>query len=1247
MKKTQAILVILIIPFFSFLLMTSPEKTYAGTSTPTPTPIPLFKRVIPPTPPPPPKTPLRFKELSLEEGLSQSVVTAILQDRFGFLWVGTQDGLNRYDGHSFTIFRPDPDSPNTINDRWISYLYEDSQGYLWVGTVQGGLNRYNPESGTFTHYISDTKTPNSLSSNRIKTILEDSRGDFWVGTDDGLNRLNLETGEFEHFKDENNLASSLSGNDITVLYEDSRNMLWVGTSKGGINRFNTADSTFTNYNFHPWNTLGHNHIHDIIEDASGNLWVATDQGLNLFNPKTGGFTRYEYQDNNPASLASNIITNLNLDSSGILWVGTDKGLERFQPETNDFFHSQHNSSNRASLSENHITEIYEDREGILWIGTLGGGINKYNHEENKFNYYHANSGEFYSLSSNVIFPIHADIYGRIWIGTSGGGLNRFDPALEKFTHYRHDPEDSNSLASDNISALFFDRDGTLWVGSNRGLSSLKAGTDKFTHYKHDEETSQSLAGDQVYSILEDSQRRLWIGTNHGVDIFNPSEKSFTHYKFNSEQEDSLSDTNVSSIYEDKYGTLWFGTYFSGLNRYNSEEGSFTSYKANPDDANSLTHNLIMAIYEDSSGRLWIATGGGGLNLYNREEDNFSHYTEKDGLPNGFIYGILEDEKGNIWLSTNFGISRFNPEEKSFRNYTASDGLQSNEFNMNAYAKDKKGNLYFGGINGLNVFNPAEIKDGTYKAPVIFTNFMQIGEIVSDQPQVELIREIELPWEDNDFSFEFVTLSYAQPSRNEHAYMLENYDADWNYIGTRRDGRYTNLPGGTYTLRIKGSNGDGIWSESDQSIQITIIPPYWQTWTFRILALIALLGIATIAYQMRVRNIHKQNQKLEKTVQERTGDLQKRTEEIEALYSGNEKIIRSVTRENIFEAIVDVAVNILHADRSVVFIWSEERQQIEPRVSYGFAQETLDVLAFVRGEGLIGHVLETGDAVVISEVDLTTLKPKIRSAIAKEGIRSFVHIPIQVDEEIIGIFNIGFTRHQIITEDTVRLFTALVQRAALSIENRQLFEQTKEVAIIEERNRVARELHDSAKQKAFAALAQLGAAKGMLKKAPEKSEVHVNEAENLVYDVLQELTFLIQEMYPMALKEKGLEIMLREYVFEWKNRNKITVKLKVENLQRVSLEVEQAIYRMIQEALANIARHSQAEKVLLYLLYNHENITVKVQDDGQGFTAEKSSNGMGLRTITERAEEIGGQAFIESEEGNGTTVLIKLPLNKNN
>jgi len=442
----------------------------------------------------------------------------------------------------------------------------------------------------------------------------------------------------------------------------------------------------------------------------------------------------------------------------------------------------------------------------------------------------------------------------------------------------------------------------------------------------------------------------------------------------------------------------------------------------------------------------------------------------------------------------------------------------------------------------------------------------------------------------------------------------------------------------------GTNNDGIWNEGLQTVKITVIPPYWQTWTFRILMALSVIALGIVFYGLRVRSIQNQNLQLEHTVQDRTKALQKRNEEMEALYSGDEKIIRALTLDQVFHAIVNVAVNMLHADRSVVFTLDEKRTCVEPRVSHGFMEETLEVLHFTREEGFVRQVLETENTVEVHHLNSEDLRPEVEAAIEAEGILSLVNLPIIVNNEIIGIFNVSFTHPNAITDDTVRLFTALVRRAALSIENMELFEQTKELAVIEERNRVARDLHDSAKQKAFAALAQLGTVSGILNRDPSNAQFHLNEAENLVYEVIQELTFLIQEMYPMALKEKGLATTLREYVFEWENRTGITINLYIENPKRMKLETEQAIYRIIQESLANVARHSQAVLVNVSLVFDAETVQVIVSDDGVGFDVVHKAIGMGLRTIKERAESVGGEASIMSTLGEGTKVVITIPFN---
>ncbi len=1025
---------------------------------------------------------LRFESLGLEDGLSQSTVLALLQDQFGFLWIGTEDGLNRYNGYAFKVFRPDLNNPDSISDRWITSLFEDSQGYLWIGTRQGGLNRYDPATGKFTFYLHSADDPGSISSNYVTAIVENKKGELWVGTNYGLNLLDRQTGKFQRFNSDPDLPTTISSNLISALYEDSRGILWIGTDDGRLNRFNSATKNFISYVYDPKNypTVKGKSIKSILEDHNGDLWIASFDGLQQFIPSESSFTTYKHAKTQPSSLISNTILSLYMDHSGTLWIGTNEGLDRFNPKTSSFVHYRNDPSDRTSLSNNIILSIQEDRGGVLWIGTFGGGLNKFNKGQRKFAYYHHEPGNPNSLSANHVFPIFSDTSGHIWIGTYGGGLNRFNPRLGLFTHYMHDPGNPLSLPSNDIYSVYVDETGTLWVGTAEALSRRNPSSANFTHYTNNPANPASLAGGPVQVIFRDSKGLLWVGTANGLDLLDPSTGKFTHYQNNLTNPQTISSNAITAIYEDRDGVLWVGTFDNGLNRFNRDSGTFVRYERNREDPQSLSDDSVTAIYQDQERILWVATAGGGLNRYQPETNTFKHYTEKDGLPNNVIYGILEDEDGQLWLSTNYGLSRFDPEKETFRNYTDSDGLQSNEFNMGAYAKGFDGKMYFGGIDGLNSFLPSEVKDNTYAPPVVLTSFTPGGQPDAALPQAEVLNQVTLAWPDNNFAFEITSLSFAEPGRNQFAYKLEGFDKDWNYVGASREGRYTNLAGGDYTLRFMGTNNDGVWSESDQTVQITVVPPFWETWAFRISITVTVLALGLLAYSLRVHSIQSRNLQLELTVREHTSALRKRTEELEALYSGDEKIIRAITLNQVFEAIVAVAVNMLHADRAAVFVWDEKQTQVVPHVSHGFKAELLKVLHFEKGEGMIGKVLETGIPLIMAEVDPEPLRPDVRAAIVAEGIHSLLNLPIRVNDQIIGVFNVGFTSPGAITEDTARLYIALVQRAALSVENMQLFEQTKELAVIEERNRVARDLHDSAKQKAFAALAQLGAVSGILK-----------------------------------------------------------------------------------------------------------------------------------------------------------------------
>lgn len=1208
---------------------------------------------------------LRFDHLGIEQGLSQSSVYVSFQDSRGFLWFGTQDGLNRYDGYSFKVFKPDLDVPESLSDRWVTSIVEDATGQLWVGTLHGGLNRYDPFTESFTHFTHDPQNPNSLNNNHVNMLYYDRQGNLWIGTPDGLDRYDPTLNGFAHYLATASEPENMNKNKITAMWQDKRGDYWLGTSGSGLKKFDPQNNTFTaSYQSNPENpgTLSLDYVTALAEDSNSILWVGTRNGLNRFDPSTGHFDRFLRQEeglpgpqpddtaeteNNAAqntinSLTSNVIRTLLFDSTGNLWVGTANGLNRFKQGLG-FVQYFNDPAFSRSLSENKVISLYEDRSGILWIGTEGGGVNIYDRQRDLFAYYRHDPNNSNSLPDNLIFPIFVDSQGYAWLGTQGNGLSRYSRLNNQFVNFSHDPRDPTSLGSNDVSAIYEDRTGTLWVGTYDGLSRFDRATSTFTRFRRDPKEPRSLSSNIIYDLFVDSQDRLWVGTSAGLDRFNPATNQFIHYTHRAADEHSLSSGTVSAIAEDRQGQLWVGTFDNGLNRFDPSTGLFTHYQYDPQSRTSLTNNAILSIYQDSKGRLWIGTLGGGLNLYDFETDTFSSYIEKDGLANGVVYGILEDESGDLWLSTNFGLSRFDPETEVFRNFDVGDGLQSNEFNSNAFASGRFGEFYFGGVNGLTVFEPEMITDNPYTPPVVLTSLSEDDQPLAIASSVATLQAITLKWPQNSLEFDFAALGFSEPEKNQYAYLLENFDTNWHFIGTKRSGRYTNLPGGEYTLLLKAANSDGVWSETPTRIAVTVIPPFWQTNWFRGLLFVTVLVVAAGGFRLRTRAIQERNRALETLVTQRTQALEERSQEMAALYQADERILRNVSLNQVYQTLVDVAVDMLHADRSVVFAWDEKQTRVLPRVSHGYAPETLKVMEFGKGEGNVGKVLATGKPIIARELDEDSMRPDVRAAIVAEGIRSFMHLPIIVDHKVVAVFNVAFTGPIHASEDTVRVFSALVNRAAISIANMELFEQTKDLAVMEERNRLARDLHDSAKQKAFAALAQLGTARGVLNGNGHLVSPHLNEAENLVADVIQELTFLVQEIYPIALQEKGLATTLREYIYEWENRNDAKVNFSARNERRLSLEIEQALYRVTQEALANVARHSQARRVDLALVYNGDSMQLSLSDDGQGFDMNNGkANGMGLRSIRERISSIRGTVQIQSAPGRGTRLIVQVP-----
>jgi DNA-binding NtrC family response regulator/ligand-binding sensor domain-containing protein len=869
---------------------------------------------------------MRFEHISVEQGLSQNIINCMLQDHKGFMWFGTMDGLIKYDGYSFIVYKHEALNPNSLSDNLVWSILESHDGEratLWIGT-SGGLNKFDRENEQFTHFVHDPKDPHSLSHNVVTAIYEDSatRNTLWIGTDGGgLNKFDREKEQFTHFVHDPKNPHSLSHNSVYAICEDSASPhsagLWIGTNGGGLDKFDRENEQFTHFVHDPKNPhgLSHNEITSIYEDPAlpNTLWIGTyGGGLNRFDCEKKQFTRFVHDLNNRHSLGHSEVKAIYKDHAGALWIGTNGGgLNKLVPNPasnrgegsdrhqNQFVHFVHDSNNPHSLSDNRVLSIYEDRSGVLWIGTGDNGLNKlvlspaYNGGEGAdrnykhFTHFSNDPKNPHSLSNNNVMSICEDSSplrgtGRntLWIGGSGG-LNKFDRENGQFTHFVHDPKNPHSLGNDKVMSIYEDSalPNTLWIGTwGGGLNRFDRTRGQFTRFSNDPNNPQSLNHNYVLIIFEDRAGTLWIGTwGGGLNRFDRHTEQFTHFVHDPKDPHSLSHNVVISIYEESAtrNKLWIGTWGGGLNRLDRDREQFTRFVHDPKNPHSLSHNRVTFIYEDSASwnTLWIGTYGGGLNKFDRDREQFTHYTEKDGLANNAICGILEDDNGYLWISTANGLSRFDPRAKTstgaFRNYDAADGLQNHFFRIGACLKSRSGEMFFGGFNGLEAFYPDRVKDNPYVPPVVITAFKKFDKVVKLERAIDDLKALTLSYEDNFFSFEFAALNYNNPQKNQYAYKLEGFDRDWIYCGTRRYAAYTNLDPGKYVFRVKGSNNDGVWNEEGAAIAIMITPPFWQTWWFRVLAILSILVSAFTWHQRRMRRVEEKRKALELQVKEKS------------------------------------------------------------------------------------------------------------------------------------------------------------------------------------------------------------------------------------------------------------------------------------------------------------------------------------------------------------------------------------------
>ncbi len=887
-------------------------------------------RQNPAVPEPENDPPYRIARIGAEQGISSSEAWGVVRDDQGFIWIGTMDGLNRYDAYGMKVFKHDLTDPTSLSDNAIRSLYVDGAGTLWIGGWFNGLNRFDHETETFTRFQHDPDDPNSLSNNTINAILEDRSGKLWLGTRGGLNRFDPATGQFTAYLHDPDDPDSLVNDGVFALAEDEDGTLWVGTD-GGLDHFDPATGTFRHYQNDSDDpaSLSSDVIRALFVDELGDLWVGTwGGGLNRLDRQLDTFVQYRHDPDDPNSLNNDGIFVIKQADNGHLWIGTfGGGPARFDPQTGRFQRLGFGQGGPWPLDSSSISGALEV-DGLLWLTTTDDVFLADLHPK-PFRTFQHDPDNVNSLAANEINAIYEDPQRILWVATGSTGLNRIDRSTGEVSQFQENPEDPAGSSANEIWEIAPDPDGTLWLATfGSGLANFDPETGEAVYFRNDANDPASLASDIATAVLRDQSGRLWIGTwDSGLDSYDPETGIFSHYVHDPDDPTSLSSNTITMLSEDHRGDLWIGTLSGGFNRFDSATNSFIRYQGKAGDSQRLLATGVSSVVYDRSGRLWAGLLGGGLVELDADTGELiMQYSSRNDLPSDSILSILEDELGHLWLGTANGLSRFDPDTGAIRNYDMGDGLPSNVFETSTSFQSPSGELFFGTSAGLLAFYPDQIEDSAAVAPVVITDLLLNNESVSvREPDSTLERAINwtdsvaLSYLDRVVSFEFTALSYLAPQKIRYRYMLEGFDETWNEVGSnRRLVTYTNLNPGDYRFQVQASNADGIWPEASRtSLALTIAPPWWKTPWFRLSTGLLVVTLVSGGLLLQRRNDTLQQRKLERLVDERTRELQDARTQISTLFDSSPLGIY----------LMNPAGRILTANRSMLRIFGYDEDEL--------------------------------------------------------------------------------------------------------------------------------------------------------------------------------------------------------------------------------------------------------------------------------------------------------------------------------
>lgn len=852
----------------------------------------------------------KFSQLTIDNGLSSNRIWSIFRDSKDYLWISTDVGLDKYDSYQVKKYRYDEKQPCTISSNIVISIYEDGNKKLWFGSING-LNLYDPETDNFKVYKNIPDDKNSLNGNKVNSITEDKNGDLWFLTDGNcLNKWVPNTQNFIRYPFENRRVD-LYPRPAKMVACDSKGFLWVVSLQRGIHRFDPKSGEFIEFD-DPTIDFGVECYKSIYIDKQDKIWITSDgSGFFSYDIARNKFEQFGSDGDHKGTNKKIILDIIPEDDRYLLLAVDQGGINRFDKVLKTFEYIVSDKANDHGLNNNGLWCIYRDSEGILWVGTSGGGINYFNPKKEKFKLFTSNSNNPNSLAFNFTGCFFEDHEGMIWIGTDGGGVNVYNPETGVFTLHKHDSSDPYSISGNVIRSIAEDKNHDMWIGTwDDGLNRYDRKTGKFHRFLPDRNNPLSISDRNVWNLTIDQYNMIWLSLYHvGIDLFDPNKGVVRRFRVDEQNSSAISSNESWLFFEDADKKMWICT-TNGLNCYNRKTDSFRKY--------NFPDNVTGAFCKDMDGNLWVGTNENGLYFCNPNGEILNNYNITNGLPHNRIHAIVEDNQGNIWISSGGGITQFNRKTQKFRNYTKDDGLQSDQFFQQSFLKTRKGDIYFGGYNGFNCFKPESLKDNDFIVPVYLTDFQIFNKPVSfGSPQgqfpkhISEAKEITLNWSQSVFSFSFAAINYTSSEKNQYAYMMEGFEKEWNYTNSsRRYVTYTNLDPGRYTFKVKASNNDGVWNEKGVSLDIIILPPWWKAWWFKAFLVVIICIIIFLGYYLRLQFYRKKQKELSVLVDRRTNELtsanhklverqaliEKQSEELVKLNSTKDRVLSIIAHD---------------------------------------------------------------------------------------------------------------------------------------------------------------------------------------------------------------------------------------------------------------------------------------------------------------------------------------------------------------